>query len=59
MCFQCICKEKADIAHGDKTKEADGDISVNVDCSCFQRDAVLEHNVLLAFNTYLTKPKPY
>ncbi len=55
-----VKKKQADITHRDKTKEADGDISVNVDCSYFfQRDAVLEHAVLLVLNTYLTKPKPY
>lgn len=45
----------AGITHHDKTKEADGDIPMNVDCSYFfQRNAMLEHAVLLAFYLYLT-----
>lgn len=55
-----IKNKQAGIAHHDKTKETDGDISVNADSSYFfQRNAVLEQAVLLAFYTYLTKPKPY
>lgn len=50
-----IKNKRAGITHHDKTKQADGDFPINVDCSnFFQRDAVLKHAVLLAFYLYLT-----